>query len=401
MGNGDPLRVLVAGGGIAGLELLTALRDLAGDKVDVTLVAPDREFVYKPLLIKEPFTSTPPSQIELTGIAEKLDATYIHAGLEAVDAGAHTARLSDGSEVGYDVAAICVGAKLDEALEGVTTLYGFADHIPVNELIERAADHRSRRLAFVVPPGVTWTLPMYEAALMAERRASELGLEIEIVIYTPEHSPLSAFGRFASQAVDELLGRRGIKHECDCYLSQDPDGTIVHGRRGEPIEAGAFVVLPILSGREIEGLPADDGGFIPIDVNARVRGVEDVYAAGDGTNFPIKQGGIAAQQADAAAQSIAARVGAIDEPAPFSPVLRGKLLTGEESINLKADLAGGRGESIASHDYLWWPPQKVAGKHLSAWLAGVPPRDDPEPPEMTVDVEVSLPGEWHGDPIGS
>jgi sulfide:quinone oxidoreductase len=394
------LKVLIAGGGIAGLELLTALDDLAPDKVDVTIAAPDREFVYKPLLVKEPFTSTPPSQIELDGIAGKLGATYVHAALESVDPEAHTAGLSNGAEIAYDVAAICVGAKLSEALAGVTTLYGFADHIPVNELIEQASAHPSKRLGFVVPPGVTWPLPLYEAALMAASRARELGHEVEIVIYTPEHSPLSAFGRIASQAVDQMLARRGIKHECDCYLSQEEDGTIVHGRHGEPIEAGAIVALPVLSGREIAGLPSDPDGFIPIDVHGRVRGVEDVYAAGDGANFPVKQGGIGAQQADAVAESIAARVGAIDEPTPFSPVLRGKLLTGEESLNLKADLAGGRGESVASHDYLWWPPQKVAGRYLSAWLAGVPPREDPEPPEMTVDVEVSLPSEWHGDPIG-
>jgi sulfide:quinone oxidoreductase len=39
------LRVLIAGGGAAGLETMMALRALAGERVDLTLVAPDDEFV--------------------------------------------------------------------------------------------------------------------------------------------------------------------------------------------------------------------------------------------------------------------------------------------------------------------------------------------------------------------
>jgi hypothetical protein len=80
-------------------------------------------------------------------------------------------------------------------------------------------------------------------------------------------------------------------------------------------------------------------------------------------------------------------------------VLRGKLLTGEESLNLRADLAGGAGEGIASDDYLWWPPHKVAGRYLAAWLAGETPHADLEPPRRPLDVEVSLPSEWHREPM--
>ena len=89
-----------------------------------------------------------------------------------------------------------------------------------------------------------------------------------------------------------------------------------------------MVALPAMDGPAMDGLPKDEGGFIPIDEHARVRGVEDVYAAGDGTNFPIKQGGLGTQQADAAAAHIAHRLGAAIDVEPFHPVLRGKLLTG-------------------------------------------------------------------------
>jgi sulfide:quinone oxidoreductase len=163
-----------------------------------------------------------------------------------------------------------------------------------------------------------------------------------------------------------------------------------------PAEA---VALPAMEGPEIEGLPADGRGFIPIDDHARVKGVEDVYAAGDGTNFPIKQGGLATQQADAAAEDIAHRIGEGGAPEPFRPVLRGKLLTGEESVNLSAEVAGGAGEGVASLDRLWWPPHKISARYLAPLLYHSDAHKEPEPPRHALDVEVALPKEWHEEPM--
>ena len=152
----------------------------------------------------------------------------------------------------------------------------------------------------------------------------------------------------------------------------------------DSIDAGAVAALPVIDGPRLPGLPSDDHGFIPIDEHARVVGVEDVYAAGDGTNFPIKQGGIGTQQADAAAEHIAARLGAPIEPTAFHPVLRGKLITGAESLSMRHDLTGGHGEGVASPDYLWWPPHKVGGGFLGPWLARSPrARRRPPPPRST------------------
>lgn len=161
-----------------------------------------------------------------------------------------------------------------------------------------------------------------------------------------------------------------------------------------------MIALPILEGPMVAGLPHDEAGFIPIDEHARVRGLEHVYAAGDGTIFPVKQGGLGTQQADAAAEHIAAKLGAPGEPKPFHPVLRGKLIIGGESLNLEHDLTGGHGEGVAASDYLWWPPHKVSGRYLAAWLAHESPHRDPTPPSRPLEVEVALPHDWHEQPIG-
>jgi hypothetical protein len=90
------------------------------------------------------------------------------------------------------------------------------------------------------------------------------------------------------------------------------------------------------------------------------------------TTFPIKQGGLAAQQADAAAEAVAAAFGVAADPAAFRPVLRALLLTGGRPLFLEAGLAGGGGEtSKASDEALWWPAGKIVGRHLAPFLAGL------------------------------
>src|SRR5919201_2420504 len=207
------------------------------------------------------------------------------------------------------------------------------------------------------------------------------------------------FGRVASDEVAALLKAREIRVLTSARVSAIEDGALTMVPRRPGLEVSGVVALPALEGPHISGLPADEHGFIPIDQHARVRGIEDVYAAGDGTNFPIKQGGLATQEADAAAEDIAVRAGAALDPRPFQPVLHGRLLTGDESLSLRTDLAGGAGEGAASLDYLWWPPHKISGRYLPAWLAGEEPRADPEPPPHSLEVEVELPDEWHREPM--
>ena len=174
-----------------------------------------------------------------------------------------------------------------------------------------------------MPPTGSWPLPVYELALMSERRARELSVEVRITIVTPEPEPLGVFGHIASDAIAELLSARGIEVRAGARAREGIDGKIVLDPGAEHLEAGAVVALPELHGPASSGLPADQRGFIPIGEHAEVQGVSGIYAAGDGTNFPIKHGGIGTQQADAAAEEIAAQAGAPIDPAPFRPVIRG------------------------------------------------------------------------------
>jgi len=397
--NGERARVLIAGGGIAGLEALLALRELAGDRVAVTLASPEPDFTYKPLTVSEPFSFQPAERHELEPAVSELGATFVQQGLAGVDAAERIAELTDGSELAYDAAIVCVGGRPRAAYREAVTFMASGEPLEIDRLLRECAEADSSRLAFVVPPGVTWPLPLYELALMSRRRAAELGLDdVECVIVTPESGPLIMFGPLASGAVADLLAGRGIRVMTGTWTSEADDGGLELTPAHEGLDAGRVIALPVMDGPKIEGLSVDEQGFIPVDDHSRVRGADGLYAAGDGTNFPVKQGGLATQQADAAAEHIAASVGAKVDPQPFHPILRGQLLTGDESLSLRSDLTGGAGEGIASADYLWWPPHKVSGRYLAPWLAGEEPHD-PEPPRHSIQVEVALPKEWHREPM--
>ena len=120
-------------------------------------------------------------------------------------------------------------------------------------------------------------------------------------------------------------------------------------------------------GRRSKASLQDEHGFVEVDGHGLVSGLDDVWAAGDLTSFPIKQGGLAAQQADAAAESIAAHAGAEIEPRPFDPVLRGLLLTGLAPRYIRAEPST---EHFAfDTEPLWWPPAKIVGRYLAPFLA--------------------------------
>jgi sulfide:quinone oxidoreductase len=177
------------------------------------------------------------------------------------------------------------------------------------------------------------------------------------------------FGEDPASAVAALLDERGIDVTLDAHAVRVA-GDRLELLAGADIEADAVIALPGLRGPAISGLPADSLGFIPADEHGRVDGAADVFAAGDATTFPIKQGGLAAQQADAAAQSIAALAGAPVAPEPFRAILRGLLLTGGVPQFIRTDLGGwGQHAFALDSDPLWWPPSKIAGRYLGPFLA--------------------------------
>ena len=385
-------KVLIAGAGVAGLEAALALRAIAGELLDVELVAPETDFVYRPLAVAEPFRVGEARRFPVHRLAEAAGAGITRASVRSVDGDRRLLVASDGSVLRYDALLLTLGARPVPGIPGALTFRGPGDEEAFSELLHDARSGQVERLVFALPTGASWPLPLYELALLTAVHLADAGASnVELTLVTPEERPLQLFGAAGSEAVAELLELHGIGLLADTTPVGVEDGSLrlLPDRR---IDADRVVALPRLEGPRLEGVPHDANGFVPTADTGLVRGLVDVYAAGDLTDFPVKQGGIATQQADAAAESIAAAAGAPIEPRPFSPVLRGLLLTGLTPRYMRAEPGSVR--SATDTEPLWWPPAKIVGRYLAPFLAAQLDLSESPPPtsgnRVAVDVDLSL-----------
>src|SRR5438067_1586242 len=256
-----PLHVLIAGGGVAGLEALLGLRHHAQERVSIELLAPEPQFWYRPLSVAEPFGLGRVHGLDLSSVADECGALFTLGGLRGIDTSRGTALTSTGAELDYDALLIAVGARPVESVPGAFTFRGPADSAAFGALLDELGKGKGKRVVFALP--------------------------------------------------------------------------------------------------------------------------DAVFAAGDATPFPIKQGGLATQQADAAAEAIAGLAGADVVAQPFRPVLRGLILTGGAPLYARAELSRAGNPASVATDALWWPPGKIVGRYLAPYLAErsgaiLDPRIEPE-----------------------
>ena len=338
--------VLVVGGGIAGVEALMALADLGEHRLRLHLVAERATFVLPPEILGVPWGATA-LHIDLERLCRAFGARFTLGTVTGVDAGAHEVYVAGGESLGYERLLLAPGARHALAYGGETRTLGFS--VLPHEL---AADG-SGSVVIVVPDGASWTLPAYQLALLCA------GHGRDVQVLTHEHLVLEAFGLGTTPAVRALLHRHGVV----VHTGHAPD-------RGASISelADTVVALPLLGGPAITGLAVGARGFLAVDAHGAALGVEDVHAAGDATDTAIKQGGLAAQQADTAAAEIVRSCGGETARIPYDPVLRGKLTTyGGEELYLRRALDG-QDLGTASAETLWQPPSAICAWRLARWL---------------------------------
>jgi sulfide:quinone oxidoreductase len=365
----DKSRVLIIGGGVAALEAALALHELAPDLADVSVIAPGEEFVYRPMAVREPFAYGSAQRYPLASIVHDAGATLISDELASVDADRRTIETKAGALLEYDALVLALGAKAKARYEHAVTIDDRRLDEVLHGIVQDVEGGYIHSMAFVAPGRMAWPMPLYELALMTAGRAYDMYIELAVTLVTPEDSPLAIFGAAASATVAELLGRAHIHSINSAYAEIPRPGELVISPGGQRLQVDRVIALPELYGPSVRGVPLSEHGFLRVNRFCRLVDVERVFAAGDATEFPVKHGGLAAQQADVAAESIAALAGAKIEPQPFQPIVRGILLTGEQPRYLTARITGGHGfSSQISEKPSWDPPSKIAAKYLAPYL---------------------------------
>jgi sulfide:quinone oxidoreductase len=387
-------RIVIAGGGIGAIEALLALTDLGDRQFQIILVAPNDRFELRALSVAQPFAAGHHADVAaLADVVAEQGASLVHSVVVEVDAEHGTVKCTDGEQLTYDTLILSPGARPHAAYEPALT-FGLGDPLALNGLLRDLEAGYTGSVAFVVPDGVAWSLPLYELALMTARQVRSMGQDVALLLATPEAAPLAVFGPEVSAAVATMCAELDIALHCGLPVTVGRGS--IRMADEEAIAVDRVVSLPVLDGPYLAGVPANADGFIGVDEFCRVPGLDGVYAIGDATDLSLKQGGIACQQADVAARHITHGAGGPLPALPFAPVLRGRLLTGRADRFMRRDLQGAHGE--ADEQALWWPPTKVYGEYLGPWFArrgggpqtsGLTPAIPAEPP-AGIDVEIPL-----------
>ena len=275
-------RVVIVGGGVAALETVLALRTWAEKYVHVTVIAPEREFTPQALDIARPFAGGQAEHLDLERFMTEHGGRFRRTAVVSVDAERRTLSCTTGPDEHYDALVIAVGASARPAFDHAVT-FG-ADFLACDELLADLEHERTQSVAFVVPEGCTWPLPLYELALTTAEQTRGTGSEeVRLHLVTPERRALDLFGTRRERSGHRVDAVGAHRPALRCGRGRPPRRT--RGHRARPNPGGRPRRRARSPGGPAPlGLPTDAHGFIPVDEHGRVPGADAVYAAGDATD---------------------------------------------------------------------------------------------------------------------
>jgi sulfide:quinone oxidoreductase len=376
----EPLRVVICGGGFAATECLLRLHRLAGQRVAITLLAPNNLLNYRPLTVLAPFGERPVARYPIGELVAATGAQWVRDRAVSIEHRDHIVHTETGDRLHYDALLLAPGGKERKPDPHVAVFTDRTGGHSYQAIIEAIDTGSINSLALIDPHGPSWPLPLYELGLLTAKHARDRGLPLQITMITPYPHPLYPFGDKVGATVVHLLESAGITLHVNTNSHFPQDNVVRLEPAGVDLHPNRIVTVPIITGPNLSGVPGDARDrFIPIDEHCRVVGTDGyVFAAGDATDLTVKHGSLAAQQADVAAAGIAHLVDAVPAPEPFRPVLRGTLLTGDAPLYLQANLVAGtswRGQLLT--EPTWPADQLVVAQELAAYLAEHPSQELP------------------------
>jgi NADH dehydrogenase len=333
----DAPHAIIVGAGFAGQSAVGRLRK-AG--VRVTILDRNLYSTFQPLLYQVATGGLNPGDIAypVGGFAARRGTRYIRGELAAVDAQAHTIKLTDGRELGYDYLILAIGVSANYfgvkgAAENTFGLYTRADSIVLRDHIMSGFERLSadldghRGLAISVVGGGATGVEL--AGTLGELRREVLHatfpdidpsrvhvrlVEMAPALLMPFHPKLREYAR-------RQLAARGVDIRLDTRILEVlPDRVVLADGQSLPSDltvwaAGVAAPPPVARWN----LPQGQGGRILIGPDLRVQGDDRIFAVGDIAVYPDEPSPQLAQPALQEGRHAAAQVVRLLHGEPTEP----------------------------------------------------------------------------------
>lgn len=318
-------RIVIVGGGFAGITAMHALKKELGHKVNVTLIDYRANTLNKPRL---PDVAVKGETVEharflMKKAVERDGYELIQETVIKIDPKKQKIYLKEGGVESYDYLILATGVdKYYEGIEGFIEFgYSVCDDIQAPRLYRRLQTFKGGPIFIGSMPYKSGTRvdapkllapcegPVGEVMFMLKDFLRKKGLS--------ESSPITAFspaeiffedvGEKVRNAVGEIMKQEGIGLMTGKVVSAIDDKRI-YFEDGTSELCELPIILPQYKPYAFlqESNLTDDAGFIPTDKQMRHLDYENIFAAGDVNALSVpKLGHIAVNQAEIAAKTIA------------------------------------------------------------------------------------------------
>ena len=322
-------RVLVLGGGFAGVEAAIYLRK---QEIEVTLVS-DRDYFY----IYPTSIWIPTGEVTKEDISVPLDKLAMKHGFQLIidpvshfDAKAKKVTLASGRVLegyNYIVAALGQDKIQHKGMEYTLSICGKPEEATalyeqLDALILK--DHGKIAMGFGGNPKDSSAVrggPAFELLFNVHNYLKKKGVRenFELTFFAPMSKPGQKMGEKALVMMDSMFERLNIHKKVGSKITTFASDGIAF-EDGSKIESDLTMFISAGTGHGIlreSGLPLSDAGFIVTNEYNEIEGFEGIYAIGDaaslmGPEWRAKQGHVAEVMAKNVAYNIAMKIQNID-----------------------------------------------------------------------------------------
>jgi len=294
-------RIVVVGGGFAGMwGALAAARktDLSGvsaNNVEISLINRDGFHCIRPRLYENDLTE---ARIPLASVLEPAGVKLIEGHVQAIRPGNKTISVGNGNgdqQIAYDRLVYAAGSILSmpdipggAAHSFNIDNFGEAERLNAHlKSLPEFDDTEGRLTVAVVGAGFTGL----ELACELPARLSALASAAQPRVILVDQAPVlgATLGDNPRQEIERVVNSLGIETRLGVQVSRiDADGLTLDDGSTIPAKTVVWTSGNLGSpvGQNLE-VPLDELGRVPVDGQLRVKGLPQVFAAGDAAQVPV------------------------------------------------------------------------------------------------------------------